>query len=179
MSQRTTTPDPGTRRASFVRETVVLAHPEILHEPPRVNSMMNPMTYDQLLDRIISDGIAEVRVAYAAPEDHHKRDGAISGFEACRGKTPPELVALWTAAEEEARQLRAACQKGRDLGDRRDSQDYWRSRYRALQIEFVCNVVSVGLANNGQPPLLAHQPTLRGVLKYAKIVGTRGQKVLS
>jgi hypothetical protein len=34
----------------------------------------------ETLDRIISDGIAEVRAAYDDPKDHHKRDGAIDGF---------------------------------------------------------------------------------------------------
>lgn len=38
------------------------------------------MTYNALLDHIISDGIAEVQQAYADPDDHHKRDGAIDGF---------------------------------------------------------------------------------------------------
>lgn len=130
------------------------------------------MTYEQLIDRIITDGIQEVQTLYAAPEDHPKRDGAIAGFEACRGKTAPELVTLWAEAERETRQIRIACQESR-----RTIQDYWQSRYKVLQIEFVCNVVSVGLTNNGQAPLLTHQPTARGALKYAAIVGTRGSAV--
>jgi hypothetical protein len=124
-------------------------------------------TYDQLLDRIITDGIAEVRVAYADPKDHHKRDGAIEGFEACRGKTPAEITVLWTAAEKECAKIRAESSDGDDSHLRR----YWRARYKALQIEFVCNVVSVGLVNSGQPPLLSHLPTYRGAVKYTKIVG--------
>jgi hypothetical protein len=130
------------------------------------------MTYEQLLERIISDGLAEVHAAYANPADHHKRDGAVAGFEACRGKTTSELVALWTEAESESDQVRIASLRGQS-----NIQDYWRCRYKALQIEFVCNVVSVGLTNNGQPPLLAHQPTMRGALKYAKIVGTRDTRI--
>ena len=125
-------------------------------------------TYDQLLDRIISDGVAEVREAYADPKDHHKRDGAIEGFEACRGKAPSDLVALWTEAE------RSAAQIARDFGD---ATDYWRQRYKTLQIEFVLNVVSVGLVNSGQSPLLRHLPTARGAMKYAAIVGVRGEGV--
>jgi hypothetical protein len=133
---------------------------------------MNPVTtHEQLLDRLISDGIAEVRAAYAAPADHHLRDGAVSGFEACRGKTPLELVALWTTTREENHQIRTACQR-----HQRDSQDYWQSRYKEFQIEFVCNVISAGLINNGQVPLLAHLPTIRGARKYAEIVGTHKQE---
>lgn len=132
------------------------------------------MTYEQLLDRIIADGVAEVREAYADPKDHHKRDGAIDGFEACRGQTPIGLVALWTAAEKEARAIAAEC---RESG--RDDRDYWRCRWKALQVEFVCNVVSVGLTSNGQPPLLGHLPTARGAQKYAEIVGVRSQETAS
>jgi hypothetical protein len=122
-------------------------------------------TYDQLLDRVITDGIAEVREAYVDPKDHHKRDGAIDGFEACRGKAPSELVALWQTAENQAHQIMRA---------ERDVKDYWRQRYKALQIEFVLNVISVGL---GQP-LLAHLPTARGAMKYAEIVGVHGDSMV-
>ena len=116
------------------------------------------LTYQQLLARIIDDGIAEVREVYADPEEHHKRDGAIEGFEACRGKAPSELLELWRAVEDQAHQARG------------DAKDYWRQRYKALQVEFVINVISAGLGR----PLLAHLPTARGVLKYAAIAGVRG-----
>lgn len=127
------------------------------------------MTYEQLLDRLVADGIVEVQKTYADPKDHHKRDGAIDGFQACRGKAPIDLVKLWNAAEQEAAQIRIDCHESD-----RSSEDYWRARYKALQIEFVCNVVSVGLVGNGSPPLLAHLPTVRGAMKYAEIVGVRG-----
>jgi hypothetical protein len=123
-------------------------------------------TYEQLLDRLIADGIAEVQEAYADPKEHHKRDGAIEGFDSCRGKDPVQLVDLWKAAEQEAARIRIECHE-----NNRSSEDYWRARYKALQIEFVCNVVSVGLTASGSPPLLAHLPTSRGALKYAQIVG--------
>ena len=123
------------------------------------------MTYEDLLARIIADGIAEVRVTYADPKDHHKRDGAIEGFEACRDKSPSELVVLWT--EEERKQTGA-------FRDTSDIQGYWRQRFKTLQIEWVCNVVSVGLTTSGQPPLIGHLPTARGAMKYAEVVGVRG-----
>jgi hypothetical protein len=127
-------------------------------------------TYAQLLDRVIDDGIAEVHVAYAEPEQHHKRDGAIEGFEACRGKTPEQLLELWSEVEKECGVIRAESLEGKDDHLKR----YWKARYKALQVEFVCNVVSAGLTNNGKPPLLSHLPTVRGVMKYAQIVGVRG-----
>jgi hypothetical protein len=125
----------------------------------------NATTYNQLLDRIIADGIAEVHEAYADPKNHHKRDGAIEGFEACRGKSPADLVALWSEAEKIATQLvREHRENSPEDGD---VTDYWRQRYKALQIEWVLNVVSAGR----RQPLVAHLPTLRGMQKYAQIVG--------
>lgn len=129
------------------------------------------MTYDQLIDQIIADGIAEVRVAYADPSEHHKRDGAIEGFEACRGKTPAELVELWREAEDEAHRITRLNVDGVAFM----KAAYWKQRYKALQIEFVLNVVSVGLVNSGKAPLLGHLPTARGAMQYAKIVGVRGE----
>ena len=118
-------------------------------------------TYKQLLDRVISDGVAEVSEAYKDPEDHHKRDGAIEGFEVCRDKTPAEIVVLWQAAEREA----MGNMQGDDSPNRLKA--YWKQRYKALQLEFVLNVLSAGLPQ----PLLAHLPTYCGVAKYAEIVG--------
>lgn len=123
------------------------------------------MTYQQLVDRIIDDGIAEVREAYADPEEHHKRDGAIEGFEACRGKAPSEIVELWRAAEDQAHAMISSAIETRD----RDAKAYWRQRSKVLQLEFVLNVISVGLGRS----LLAHLPTTRGAVKYAAIVGVR------
>lgn len=125
------------------------------------------LTYDQLVDRIIADGIAEVQVAYADPKDHYKRDGAIEGFEACRGKSPTELVKLWQQTEGHAENLVHAHDADPE-GD--DLNNYWRLRYKALQVEFVLNVISVGL----NQPLLSHLPTYRGAVKYAQIVGVHG-----
>ena len=122
------------------------------------------MTYYQLVDKIIADGIAEVREAYADPKDHHKRDGAIEGFEACRGKSPTEIVALWSEAERRCFQVRTES----DL----DVQTYWKARYKALQLEWVLNVLSVGLDR----PLLPHLPTTRAAMKYAAIAGIQQQE---
>lgn len=128
-------------------------------------------TYEQLLERIISDGIAEVWEAYADPEDHHKRDGAIEGFEVCRGKAPGEIVELWCAAEKQsAAQMHIA---------EPDIKAYWRQRYKALQLEWVLNVIAVGFVSSGQPPLLGHLPTARAAKVYAAIVGVRGQESAS
>jgi hypothetical protein len=134
------------------------------------------MTYDQLIDRIIADGLDEVRDAYKDPKEHHKRDGAIEGFEACRGQAPSKLVELWREAEKAAHAIAVANHGDPDVDA--DATVYWKAQYKAAQIEFVCNVVSVGLQQNGQPALLGHLPTMRGALKYADIVGVADRRLV-
>lgn len=50
------------------------------------------MEYKTFLDRIIDDGIAAARRDYKTGP---KLEGAIAGFEACRGKLPNEVRALF------------------------------------------------------------------------------------
>lgn len=128
------------------------------------------MQYQTLLTRIIEDGIAEVRKAYADPKEHHKRDGAIAGFEACRGKSPGELVALYYQVEREAETARRAAPPSDET-----ARSFWRLRYKALQVEWCINVVSFGMITSGhrKTGLLLHLPTARAASKYAQIVGVQ------
>lgn len=126
------------------------------------------MTYEKLLERIIADGIAEVKEAYDDPDDRHKRDGAVEGFEACRGKSPEQIVILWSTVEREASLLRTDGE-----ANEQRVKAFWRYRYKVLQIEWCLNVISVGLSKS----LLPHLPTARAAMKYAEIVGVSGQEV--
>lgn len=127
------------------------------------------MTIAELLDQIIERGIAEVKVSYPAGTSKH--DGAIVGFESCRGKTGHELVALWQAFEKRAYE---------GLGtDNAREHNYWYNRYAALQIEWTMNVLSVGLTLAGHPPLAAHLPTMRAAQEYSRIVGVQGAQITS
>ncbi len=124
--------------------------------------MTTGMTYEQLLDRIISDGIAAAQADYA--DRPHRLRGAVEGFEACRGRTPEQLVELWREAESRVMALR---------GDTATSvDDYWYNRCFQAEVEWCMNVISVGLPR----PLLTHLPTCRAAVKYAEIVGVRGHE---
>jgi hypothetical protein len=117
------------------------------------------VTYEDLLTRVIDDGIAAARADYGKRADKPEMlDGAIAGFEACRGKTPLELAALWQEIE----------RGGMFTGD---PAKFWFARCKANEIEWVANVISVGLQQQGLPPILPWLPTARGTLKYAEIVG--------
>lgn len=116
------------------------------------------MDYTTFLSRIIDDGIVAARADYANDED--KREGAVEGFEACRGKVPLEILVLLQDAG-------AATYKAL----REDDPHYWRVRSRESEIEWVANCVSAILINMGSAPLASHLPTARAVMKAAEVFG--------
>jgi hypothetical protein len=117
--------------------------------------------HSEFLARIIDDGQAAARDSYADSLD--KLEGAVAGFEACRGLSPLELI---TVLEHAALQAQEAF--------RTKSDDYWRVRCYQLEVEWVCNCVSAALINNGVGALRQDLPTARGVQKAASILGVSG-----
>ena len=51
------------------------------------------MNYNDFLSRVIDDGIAAATADYA--DDEPRRIGAVAGFNACRQKSPEELLELF------------------------------------------------------------------------------------
>lgn len=117
------------------------------------------MRYQEFLDAIINDGIEAVRLDYIRPDQKQKRDGSMQGFEECRDLDPKKLGNLLG----EARTMTIS--KYRD-----EAADYWYWRCREAEIEWVCNVVSASLINQGQLPICLC--TARGMMKAAEILGT-------
>lgn len=102
-------------------------------------------------------------------QKHPKRmEGSREGFEACRGKDPEALRALLAKANADAESARR---------ERTDIEDYWRARYFALQVEWICNTVSAVLMNEDLPTIVP--PTARGAINAAKILKRAGPEVLS
>ena len=117
-----------------------------------------PMSHVDLLNAIIDDGTTEIPLAYPRPDQADKREGAIAGFEACRGLDDAALLALHARAQRETREAMAS-------GDRR----YWWHRMYEAQVEWTLNVVSAARHAHGLPTLIA--PTLRGMNKAIDILG--------
>lgn len=115
------------------------------------------MDVSTFLTRIIDDGIAAARADYANKPE--KRDGAVYGFELCRGKAPSEILALYTHAQHEVM-----------LARERRGDDFWRYRCCEAEIEWVLNCLSAAL----QVSLLAWLPTARGFMKAAEVLGVDG-----
>ncbi len=120
------------------------------------------MTLQAFLDRVIDDGIKACRESYK--DDPPKRDGAVAGFNSCRGKTVLELrkhLELARGSTHNAHRL--------------ESINYWVVRCFELEVEWVCNVVSAALQNEGLDVIVI--PTARGYMKAAEILGVRDSRI--
>lgn len=118
------------------------------------------MTYNEFLTRIIDEGIAAATADYTDPKDKERLEGSIAGFNACRNQLPEQLVETWSEANKKCNDA---------FFEQREN--YWWFRCFQLEVEWVCNVVSAMLVNEGQDPLLAWFPTANGVTKAASILG--------
>jgi hypothetical protein len=118
------------------------------------------MMYFDALHAIIDDGIEAARLDYGKPHDKLKLDGALLGFEECRGKGPVEMAKLLTVAAERTSEAY-----------RTQAVDYWYWRCRELEIEWVANVVSALLMHQGLP--IIAPVTVRGLRKAMDIVGVK------
>lgn len=113
------------------------------------------------INKVIDQGIVAAKADYTRPDEKRSLEGAIQGFEDCRGKSPAELREL----------LREANRAANERMFTEDVTDYWYYRCRALEVEWVCNCVSAILINEGQDPLTGFLPTCRGVMKAVEILG--------
>lgn len=93
-------------------------------------------TLIELKEKIIDDGLAEVREAYV--DDEAKREGAISGFEIARSLTSREefenVIRHRLAREVRMRPWRE---------DPDATHRYWAHRYGTLQLEWVLDCLKV------------------------------------
>jgi hypothetical protein len=119
------------------------------------------MNYEEALNKIINDGIEAAKQSYAKPGDELKLNGAIAGFEACRGLSPTSIGELMKKAFKTAE----VCAVVQD-------PEYWYWRCRALEIQWVANVISA-ILDAQRLPVIVH-PTVRGVKKAAEIIGVGG-----
>src|SRR5205085_11527834 len=114
-----------------------------------------PVKYADFLCAVVDQGIVAASESYKNKDAH--RRGSVAGFEACRNKSPDELLAL--LGEAGHRQTRLV---GTD-----DMDAYWYARCFWGEVEWTCNVVSAALQNMGLKPIIT--PTARGYMKAASI----------
>lgn len=120
------------------------------------------MSYQDFLTRVIDEGIEAAKTDYAGQKENDRLDGSIAGFEACRNKQPNELFEVFKEASEYM-----------NKAFREQATNYWYFRCYQAEVEWVCNVVSALLYNEGQPAILSYLPTVNGMMKAASIVGVK------
>lgn len=112
------------------------------------------MTHDELLDVIVEQGIDAARQDY----NGRKLDGAVAGFNACRGKSPQEL-----------KELLDICAISTRSAMREHSSEYWWYRCYQAEVEWVCNCISVALMGQGCPVIVT--PTISAAIFVGNILG--------
>lgn len=127
------------------------------------------MTIPEFIDQVIEKGIEGAKQSYSKPEQMHKLEGSIEGFEKCRGKDPAQLARLLGEAQVDSRMAMDDEIKGKIGIDQ-----YWQIRCREAEIEWVCNCVSAVLHNQGLPVII--NPTARAAMLAAEIVGVKGEE---
>lgn len=114
------------------------------------------MDYDKFLNRLIDEGLVAAQDEYKHQPEH--LNGAVAGFEACRGRRPHDLASLLAMAREETAQAYW-----------RQDAGYWRSRCYEAEVEYVCNCVSAMQVIQGHPAILA--PTTIGFVRASEVLG--------
>jgi hypothetical protein len=116
--------------------------------------------YSEFLHQVIEDGIEAAKRDYTEPRKRPNLEGSLAGFEACRGLDVAELALELNLARERTHELAVA---------RVDPENYWYRRCFEAEVEWVCNVVSAMLHNQGLGVIIP--PTARGVIKAAEVLG--------
>lgn len=129
-------------------------------EPPKARAIQRgrrEMTLEEAVEQIITDGIGAAKKDYKDKPAMLK--GSVNGFNACKGKNIIGLTALINTAREKTSEA---------FRDQIDKDAYWEICCFELEVEWVCNVASAILMNNGLPVII--EPTCRGVMRAAEIV---------
>ncbi len=122
------------------------------------------MNYKELVEKIVDKGIKAVKRDYKRLDQKSILKGSIAGFKACLDKSPMELkVLLGIVNTKSLKYLRTT-----NLSTKA-SNKYRELRGFALEVRWVCNVVSCVLYNEGKPVIIS--PTARGMITAGDIVG--------
>lgn len=116
------------------------------------------LRYQDFLTKVIDESIQAATKDYEArPDQEHKLQGSVAGLNACRDLSPPQLGAL----------LQRSQNVHRLCFHRTVLERYWRVTCFMHEVEWVCNVISVALINQGIPPII--QPTMRAAAMAERI----------
>lgn len=123
------------------------------------------MRFQDFLRRVIEESIKNCKEDFARRTATYKTElpASVAGLEACRDKSPPQLAQLL----ERARKVNQIAYR-----QQTDINRYWQVTAFMAEVEWVCNVVSVVLINQGIAYLVP--PTTSAVILASRI--TREQQ---
>ncbi len=118
------------------------------------------LRYQDFLSRAIDESIKGAKESYGRREDDKGKamlEGAVAGLNACRDLSPPQLAMLLLRA----RRVQQAAFRQTIL------ERYWRVNCFMAEVEWICNVISCVLANQGIAPIV--EPTMRAAMLAQRI----------
>lgn len=127
------------------------------------------MEFNEFLDKVIDKGIKAAKRDYTRKDQRAILKGSVAGFEACRGKNIKELGNLLQEVNKKSQDHFLS-----DPKSKKDLDKHWELRGVAMETEWVCNVVSASLYNQGLDTIII--PTARGMIQASKIVGVWGKE---
>lgn len=130
------------------------------------------MDFNNFIKQVVDIGIDSAKKDYKREDQKALLRGSIAGFKACLGKSPLELSELLDKAMRESSDWTLQS----DHKSKKHIDKHWYLRGYALEVEWVCNVVSCALLNQGLPTIVP--PTARGMIMASKILGVRSENEL-
>lgn len=124
------------------------------------------MNYSEFLNTAIEKGIKAAAKDYTEPNQKDKLEGSVAGLNACRDLAPVRLIEILKMAKEQTHE--AYIKEVDTLPKQADEKRYWYYRCYELEVEWICNVVSAMLMNEGMDVIIP--PTAHGVLMADSIL---------
>lgn len=118
------------------------------------------LRYQDFLRRAVEESIKGATQSYGHRDDSKGKamlEGAVAGLKACLDKSPPQLAELLMRAR--TVQHKAFHQTVLER--------YWRVNCFMAEVEWICNIISVALVNQGVPAIV--EPTMRAALMADRI----------
>lgn len=118
------------------------------------------LRYQDFLNKAVDESIKGAKESYGHRTDSKGNamlEGSIAGLNACRDLSPPQLSQLLMRAKTvQHKAFRSTV-----------IERYWRVNCFMAEVEWICNVVSVALVNQGVEPIV--EPTMRAAMLASRI----------
>jgi hypothetical protein len=124
------------------------------------------VTLHDVLRISVTDGIQTAKDAYKDERSKDKLDGSIDGLTACVGATSiEELIDIYNNISTYVRNAK-----------RDDYDNYFYFRFYQLRVEWILDIISAILVNEGMRSLSPALPTIKGITKATTILNRKHEE---